>query len=122
MYSIPTTIPSEKIKLYNDVDLNSLFNLNYNFESLKGIISTLLKNQELIQKQLNTIYNSNIDGEKIIQNINNKLTGIENSKIDKNIFANLEIDFNSLKEKLNSKKDDEGSKFKFLIFHIFFSL
>jgi hypothetical protein len=30
----------------NDIDLNALFNLNYNFDLLKGIIEQLLKKSE----------------------------------------------------------------------------
>jgi len=37
---------------YNNADLNELFNFSYNFDLLKGIIETLLKNQQNIQKEL----------------------------------------------------------------------
>ena len=42
---------SEKIQITNDIDLNALFNLNYNFDLLKGIIEQLLKNQKSLQDQ-----------------------------------------------------------------------
>lgn len=35
---ISSEITQEKIKIMNDIDLNALFNLNYNFDLLKGII------------------------------------------------------------------------------------
>ena len=50
-HRISTEVTSEKIKIVTDIDLNALFNLNYNFDLLKGIIETLLKNQGALQKQ-----------------------------------------------------------------------
>ena len=43
---------------YNNTDLNELFNFSYNFDLLKGIIEKLLKNQQTLQKQLDTIKES----------------------------------------------------------------
>ena len=40
---------------YNNADLNELFNFSYNFDLLKGIIETLLKNQNNLQKQLDSM-------------------------------------------------------------------
>ena len=42
-------------KEYNNADLNELFNFSYNFDLLKGIIETLLKNQQNLQKQVDTM-------------------------------------------------------------------
>ena len=42
-------------KEYNNADLNELFNFSYNFDLLKGIIETLLKNQKDLQKQVDTM-------------------------------------------------------------------
>lgn len=40
---------------YNNADLNELFNFSYNFDLLKGIIETLLKNQNNLQKQVDSM-------------------------------------------------------------------
>ena len=40
---------------YNNADLNELFNFSYNFDLLKGIIETLLKNQNNLQNQLDSM-------------------------------------------------------------------
>lgn len=40
---------------YNNADLNELFNFSYNFDLLKGIIETLLKNQQNLQKQVDSM-------------------------------------------------------------------
>ena len=42
-------------KEYNNADLNELFNFSYNFDLLKDIIETLLKNQQNLQKQVDTM-------------------------------------------------------------------
>lgn len=38
-----------------EIDLNSIFNLNYNFDLLKNIIDALIKNQKEQQKAINDI-------------------------------------------------------------------
>ena len=108
-HRISTEITSEKIKIVNDIDLNSLFNLNYNFDLLKGIIETLLKNQEAIQKQLDEVYSSNFDKDKAIENIENQIKLIKELYVDKNTFKNLESEVNELKEHLKQtdKKVEE---------------
>ena len=47
-----TDIEPENITIVENLDLNALFNLSYNFDLLKGIISTILKNQETLKKQI----------------------------------------------------------------------
>ena len=49
---ILTNIHPENITMYNNVDLNSLFNFSYNFDLLKGIIGALLKNQQTLKKEI----------------------------------------------------------------------
>ena len=58
----------------NEVDLNSIFNLNYNFDMLKIIIGGLIKGQKDLQMQLSTIKNNISD----IQQQNNSSTGNDN--------------------------------------------
>lgn len=116
-HRISTEITSEKIKIVNDIDLNSLFNLNYNFDLLKGIIETLLKNQEAIQKQLDEVYSSNFDKDKAIENIENQIKLIKELYVDKNTFKNLESEVNELKEHLKqTDKKVEECKIYIIIF------
>ena len=113
-HRISTEITSEKIKIVNDIDLNNLFNLNYNFDLLKGIIETLLKNQEAIQKQLDEVYSSNFDKDKIIENIENQIKLVKELYVDKNTFKNLESEVNELKEHLK-QTDKKVEKLKIYI-------
>ena len=41
----------EEIKL----DLNNLFNLSYNFEGLKILLTSITKNQDLMMKKINDL-------------------------------------------------------------------
>lgn len=104
-HRISTEITSEKIKIVNDIDLNSLFNLNYNFDLLKGIIETLLKNQEAIQKQLDEVYSSNFDKNKEMENIEKQIKYIKDLYIDKGTFMKMESEVDKIKEHL--KKTDK---------------
>jgi len=118
-HRISTEITSEKIKIVNDIDLNSLFNLNYNFDLLKGIIETLLKNQEAIQKQLDEVYSSNFDKNKEMENIEKQIKYIKDIYIDKGTFMKLESEVDKIKEHLNKtdKRIDECKLY--LITYIF---
>ena len=118
-HRISTEITSEKIKIVNDIDLNSLFNLNYNFDLLKGIIETLLKNQEAIQKQLDEVYSSNFDKNKEMENIEKQIKYIKDIYIDKGTFMKLESEVDKIKEHLN-KSDKRIDECKiYLITYIF---
>lgn len=48
------------IKIEKDIDLNSLFNLNYNFDLLKGIIEELLNNQKNLKEKMDNIEAKNL--------------------------------------------------------------
>ena len=108
-HRISTELTSEKIKIVNDIDLNALFNLNYNFDLLKGIIETLLKNQEAIQKQLDEIYSSNYEKDKELENIEKQIKLVKEISIDRGTFKNLESEVEQIKEHLKQthKKIEE---------------
>ena len=44
---------------YSHANLNELLNFSYNFDLLKGIIETLLKNQQNLQKQVESMEKEN---------------------------------------------------------------
>ena len=96
-HRISTEVTSEKIKIVNDIDLNALFNLNYNFDLLKGIIETLLKNQGALQKQLDELYSSNEDKDKTIQNIESEIKLLQETTVNINDFKDLKIEVEKIK-------------------------
>ena len=108
-HRISTEVTSEKIKIVNDIDLNALFNLNYNFDLLKGIIETLLKNQGALQKQLDELYSSNEDKDKIIQDMEADIKSLKETKLNINEFNELKPEIEKMNNHLkqNDKKIEE---------------
>ena len=88
-HRISTEVTSDKIKIVNDIDLNALFNLNYNFDLLKGIIETLLMNQRALQKQLDEIYSGTEEKDKVIQKMEAEIKLLKESKANINDFKDL---------------------------------
>jgi hypothetical protein len=103
-HRISTEITSEKIKIMNDIDLNALFNLNYNFDLLKGIIEQLLKNQNALQNQIDELYGFNVDKDNIIENLRKEVKYLKETYVSKTDLKPIEDDLTSIKEHL--KKHD----------------
>ena len=116
-HRISTEITSEKIKIMNDIDLNALFNLNYNFDLLKGIIEQLLKNQNALQNQIDELHGINGDKDKRIESLEKEVKYLKETYVNKTQLKEIHDDLNSIKEHL--KKHDqqiEESKNKFMLF------
>ena len=103
---ISTELTSEKIKIINDIDLNSLFNLNYNFDVLKGIIEHPLTNQQKLQNQIDEIFIKDCDRDKDITSLLKDTKLIKDSFVDKNSFKIVLDNIKEIKEHLK-KHDDE---------------
>ena len=116
-HRISTEITSEKIKIMNDIDLNALFNLNYNFDLLKGIIEQLLKNQNALQNQIDELFGNNGDKDKRIENLEKEVKYLKETYVNKSQLKEIETDLKEIKERL--KKHDiqieESKKQSFLI-------
>ena len=118
-HRISTEITSEKIKIMNDIDLNALFNLNYNFDLLKGIIEQLLKNQNALQNQIDELYGNNVDKDKRIETLEKEVKYLKETYVNKSQLKAIETDLKEIKERL--KKHDiqiEESKKFFSYFFI----
>ena len=102
-----------------NLDLNNLFNLSYNFEGLKILLTSIAKNQDLMMRKIRDLekysrenknkIESMISGEIEINNIspkNTNLTKNEVSPIQNNIFSFNNID-NENKNKIISKEKKE---------------
>ena len=106
---ISAEVTSDKIKLVNDIDLNSLFNLNYNFDLLKGIIETLLQNQGALQRQFDDLYTSNDEKDKLIEKMQDEINTLKETKTNCSDFKNLENEVEHIKDHLKQgdKKIEE---------------
>ena len=103
-HRISTEITTEKIKIMNDIDLNALFNLNYNFDLLKGIIEQLLKNQNALQNQIDDLYGINSDKDKRIEILEKEVQHLKETYITKENLKPIETDLKAIKDHL--KKHD----------------
>ena len=99
-HRISTEITTEKIKIMNDIDLNALFNLNYNFDLLKGIIEQLLKNQNALQNQIDELYGNNGDKDKRIENLEKEVQYLKETYVTKTDIKGIEDDLKEIKERL----------------------
>lgn len=123
---ISAEVTSDKIKLVNDIDLNSLFNLNYNFDLLKGIIETLLQNQGALQRQFDDLFTSNDEKDKLIEKMQDEINTLKETKTNCSDFKNLENEVEHIKNHLKQgdKKIEECKYillYKFLIIFYQFS-
>jgi len=121
-HRISTEITTEKIKIMNDIDLNALFNLNYNFDLLKGIIEQLLKNQNALQNQIDDLYGLGSDKDKRIELLEKEIKYLKETYVNKNDIKSLEDELKKIKENLKKHDDqiDESKTYNiFLYFNIF---
>ena len=103
-HRISTEINSEKIKIMNDIDLNALFNLNYNFDLLKGIIEQLLKNQNALQNQIDELFGNIGDRDKRIEALEKEVKYLKETYVNKSQLKEVLEDLKEIKEHL--KKHD----------------
>ena len=116
-HRISTEITTEKIKIMNDIDLNALFNLNYNFDLLKGIIEQLLKNQNALQNQIDELYGNNGDKDKRIENLEKEVKYLKETYVTKTDIKGIEEDLKGIKEHLQ-KHDIQIEESKKIIIYI----
>ena len=117
---ISTEMTSEKIKIMNDIDLNALFNLNYNFDLLKGIIEQLLKNQNALQNQIDELFGVNGDKDKRIETLEKEVKYLKETYVNKSELKAIETDLKHIKEKLKAhdKLIEESKLYIFLLLYI----
>ena len=77
-----------------------LFNLNYNFDLLKGIIEQLLKNQNALQNQIDELYGNNGDKDKRIENLEKEVKYLKETYVSKTDIKGIEDDLKEIKEHL----------------------
>ena len=117
-HRISTEVTTEKIKIMNDIYLNALFNLNYNFDLLKGIIEQLLKNQNALQNQIDDLYGITGDKDQRIDALEKELKYIKETYIKKEDLKPIEVDLKSIKEHLK-KHDAQIEESKHIINKIY---
>ena len=108
----------DKILLYDDVDLNALFNFSYNFDLLKGIIGTLLKNQQALQKQIQQVNDENHEQNKTIIELRREIIEIQEKYTPKVEFVEVKDKMKKMNE-LYQAFDEESAKSKYKLYKYF---
>ena len=104
-HRISSELTSEKIKIIKDIDLNSLFNLSYNFDLLKGLIEHLLTNQQKLQNQIDDMYKKDCERDQHTNALLDDMKLIKETYVDKNTFNPILDEINGIKEKINSHNE-----------------
>ena len=104
-HRISSELTSEKIKIIKDIDLNSLFNLSYNFDLLKGLIEHLLTNQQKLQNQIDEMYNKDCDRDKHTNLLLDDMKLIKETYVDKDSLNPIFEEIEEIKEKLNHHEE-----------------
>ena len=105
---ILSNVELDRIAIYNDIDLNSLFNFSYNFDLLKGIIGSLLKNQQILQKQIELSNSINNEQDKTIISLRKEIIEIKDKYTLRDDFVNVQDQVNKINEaykELNEEMD-----------------
>ena len=118
---IISNIDTDKISLYNDADLNALFNFSYNFDLLKGIIGALLKNQQALQKQIEMANYINNEQDKTILSLKNEILEIKEKFTLKEDFINVQEQVKKMNE-VYQVFDDEMAKSNSIFIYLFILL
>ena len=114
---ILTDFESGAISLSNNSDLNCLFNFNYNFDLLKEVLTTVIKNQINLKNRLEE---KGVEQQQIMNLLKTDITQIKQSQKEKNDNFNFsKNDYDNLVKKINnlenqiSKINEELDKSKY---------
>ena len=114
---ILTDFESGAISLSNNYDLNGLFNFNYNFDLLKEVLTTVIKNQINLKNRLEE---KGVEQQQIMNLLKTDITQIKQSQKEKNDNFNFsKNDYDNLVKKINnlenqiSKINEELDKSKY---------
>ena len=90
-----TDFETGNISLANGTDLNNIFNFTINFDLLKDVLTTLIKNQINLKYQLDEKYKVQT---QIVESLKNEITDVKQSEL-KETFKVTKEDF----EKVNNR-------------------
>ena len=114
---ILTDFESGAISLSNSSDLNGLFNFNYNFDLLKEVLTTVIKNQINLKNRLEE---KGVEQQQIMNLLKTDIIQIKQSQKEKNDNFNFsKNDYDNLVKKINnlenqiSKINEELDKSKY---------
>ena len=102
---ISSTLESEQIKILKNINLNSLFNLTYNFEVLKLLIENLIENQQKLQNQINEMHRKDCQRDEYTNQLLDDMNTIKETYVNKDTFNPVLDEINDVKENLKQHED-----------------
>ena len=117
------------LSLSKNSDLNNIFNFTYNFDLLKDVLSTIIKNQVNLKNQIHSMNEKYRTQSQIIESTKNEIIEIKQSQMEKKeTFKITEEDFNKINKRIDNfekqilKINEELDKSKFQYYNkIYFS-
>lgn len=89
------------VSIESNIDLNNLFNLNYNFDLLKGVIDALLKGQKATNQKLAFLEDQNMIKDKKLNELEKEIFYLKSDPSKQMSSNNL----NKLTEKFPSSNN-----------------
>ena len=112
---ILTELEPTQITVLNDLNVDALFNLSYNFDLLKGTITTMIKNQQNLQQQCSIENKTNNEQNQILGALEQRIKIIEDNYINKDTFKENTDQFKEIQDKIQFQDDllQKSKLFKF---------
>ena len=108
------------LSLSKNSDLNNIFNFTYNFDLLKDVLSTIIKNQVNLKNQIHSMNEKYRTQNQMIESTKNEIIEIKQSQMEKKeTFKITEEDFNKINKRIDNfekqilKINEELDKSKF---------
>ena len=95
--------------MVKELDLNELFKLTYNFDLLKGLITSMLKNQESLKNQIEKETEKNNEQNTIIENLKNDIELMQEKFMTK---ESAKAQINEINNNINKIEEEIKGKFK----------
>ena len=113
-------ISNEKIKFSAaSIDLNALFNLNYNFDLLKGIIEELLNNQQILQDGMDKLNEKDLQKDERIAILEREVKELKEKQISRELIDRMLADIEAIKKHLE-RHDNQIEDCKIYYFYNLF--
>ena len=95
--------------MVKELDLNELFKFTYNFDLLKGLITSILKNQESLKNQIEKEKEKNNEQNTIIENLKNDIESMQEKFMTK---ESAKVQINDINNKINNIDEEIKTRFK----------
>ena len=114
---ILTELEPTPITVLNDINVDALFNLSYNFDLLKGTITTMINNQQILQNQCIIENKTNNEQNQTLESLQRQVQTIDDNYINKDTFKEHTDEIKEIQGKIQSQNEllQKSKLFKFYL-------